>query len=40
MRTSERDKYIGNFLQRRGQFYRKFKTKSHPHTNMTKATLT
>lgn len=39
MRTSERDKHIVNVSAVEGQFYRKFKTTRHPHTNMAKAAL-
>ncbi|MHB1308641.1 MAG: SDR family NAD(P)-dependent oxidoreductase [Limisphaerales bacterium] len=38
-RTSERDKHIVNVSAVEGQFYRKFKTTRHPHTNMAKAAL-
>ena len=37
--TSERDKHIVNVSAVEGQFYRKFKTTRHPHTNMAKAAL-
>jgi NAD(P)-dependent dehydrogenase (short-subunit alcohol dehydrogenase family) len=39
LRTSERDKHIVNVSAVEGQFYRKFKTTRHPHTNMAKASL-
>ncbi len=39
LRTPERDKHIVNVSAVEGQFYRKFKTTRHPHTNMTKAAL-
>ena len=39
LRTSERDKHIVNVSAVEGQFYRKFKTMRHPHTNMAKAAL-
>lgn len=39
MRSSERDKHIVNVSAVEGQFYRKFKTTRHPHTNMAKAAL-
>ena len=39
MRTLERDKHIVNVSAVEGQFYRKFKTTRHPHTNMAKAAL-
>jgi len=39
MRTPERDKHIVNVSAMEGQFYRKFKTARHPHTNMAKAAL-
>ncbi len=38
-RTSDRDKHIVNVSAVEGQFYRKFKTTRHPHTNMAKAAL-
>jgi NAD(P)-dependent dehydrogenase (short-subunit alcohol dehydrogenase family) len=38
-RTPERDKHIVNVSAVEGQFYRKFKTTRHPHTNMAKAAL-
>ena len=37
--TRERDKHIVNVSAVEGQFYRKFKTTRHPHTNMAKAAL-
>ncbi|HEY2953483.1 MAG TPA: SDR family NAD(P)-dependent oxidoreductase, partial [Verrucomicrobiae bacterium] len=37
LRTPERDKHIVNVSAVEGQFYRKFKTTRHPHTNMAKA---
>jgi len=39
MRTAERDKHIVNVSAVEGQFYRRFKTTKHPHTNMAKAAL-
>jgi NAD(P)-dependent dehydrogenase (short-subunit alcohol dehydrogenase family) len=39
MRTSARDKHIVNVSAMEGQFYRRFKTDKHPHTNMAKAAL-
>ena len=39
MRTPSRDKHIVNVSAVEGQFYRKFKTTRHPHTNMAKAAL-
>ena len=39
MRTPERDKHIVNVSAIEGQFYRRFKTTRHPHTNMAKAAL-
>ena len=36
---NERDKHIVNVSAVEGQFYRKFKTTRHPHTNMAKAAL-
>lgn len=39
IRTPERDKHIVNVSAVEGQFYRKFKTTRHPHTNMAKAAL-
>ena len=38
-RTPERDKHIVNVSAVEGQFYRRFKTARHPHTNMAKAAL-
>ncbi|HWQ93684.1 MAG TPA: SDR family oxidoreductase [Clostridia bacterium] len=37
--TPEKDKHIVNVSAMEGQFYRKFKTTRHPHTNMAKAAL-
>jgi len=37
--TPERDKHVVNVSAVEGQFYRKFKTTRHPHTNMAKAAL-
>ncbi len=39
LRTPERDKHIVNVSAVEGQFYRRFKTTRHPHTNMAKASL-
>jgi NAD(P)-dependent dehydrogenase (short-subunit alcohol dehydrogenase family) len=39
LRLPERDKHIVNVSAVEGQFYRKFKTTRHPHTNMAKAAL-
>ena len=39
LRTPERDKHIVNVSAVEGQFYRKFTTTRHPHTNMAKAAL-
>jgi NAD(P)-dependent dehydrogenase (short-subunit alcohol dehydrogenase family) len=39
LRRPERDKHIVNVSAVEGQFYRKFKTTRHPHTNMAKAAL-
>jgi NAD(P)-dependent dehydrogenase (short-subunit alcohol dehydrogenase family) len=39
LRTPERDKHIVNVSAVEGQFYRRFKTDRHPHTNMAKAAL-
>ena len=39
MRTPERDKHVVNVSAVEGQFYRRFKTTRHPHTNMAKAAL-
>jgi NAD(P)-dependent dehydrogenase (short-subunit alcohol dehydrogenase family) len=36
---AERDKHIVNVSAVEGQFYRRFKTTRHPHTNMAKAAL-
>jgi len=38
-RTPNRDKHIVNVSAVEGQFYRRFKTTRHPHTNMAKAAL-
>ncbi|MBV9879576.1 MAG: SDR family NAD(P)-dependent oxidoreductase, partial [Gemmatirosa sp.] len=38
-RTPEHDKHIVNVSAVEGQFYRRFKTTRHPHTNMAKAAL-
>jgi len=38
-RTPERDKHIVNVSAMEGQFYRRYKTTRHPHTNMAKAAL-
>jgi NAD(P)-dependent dehydrogenase (short-subunit alcohol dehydrogenase family) len=38
-RTPERDKHIVNVSAMEGQFYKRFKTTRHPHTNMAKAAL-
>jgi NAD(P)-dependent dehydrogenase (short-subunit alcohol dehydrogenase family) len=38
-RTQTRDKHIVNVSAMEGQFYRRFKTDKHPHTNMAKAAL-
>lgn len=38
-RTPEADKHIVNVSAMEGQFYRRFKTDRHPHTNMAKAAL-
>jgi NAD(P)-dependent dehydrogenase (short-subunit alcohol dehydrogenase family) len=38
-RTPGRDKHIVNVSAVEGQFYRKWKTTKHPHTNMAKAAL-
>jgi NAD(P)-dependent dehydrogenase (short-subunit alcohol dehydrogenase family) len=38
-RTPARDKHIVNVSAMEGQFYRRFKTTRHPHTNMAKAAL-
>ena len=39
LRSPERDKHIVNVSAMEGQFYRRFKTTRHPHTNMAKAAL-
>ncbi len=39
LRTGNRDKHVVNVSAVEGQFYRKFKTTRHPHTNMAKAAL-
>jgi NAD(P)-dependent dehydrogenase (short-subunit alcohol dehydrogenase family) len=39
LRSPEHDKHIVNVSAVEGQFYRKFKTTRHPHTNMAKAAL-
>ncbi len=39
MMTPNRDKHIVNVSAVEGQFYRRFKTTRHPHTNMAKAAL-
>ena len=39
MKGSEKDRHIVNVSAVEGQFYRKFKTTRHPHTNMAKAAL-
>jgi NAD(P)-dependent dehydrogenase (short-subunit alcohol dehydrogenase family) len=39
LRTDARDKHIVNVSAMEGQFYRRFKTDKHPHTNMAKAAL-
>ena len=39
LRMPSRDKHIVNVSAVEGQFYRKFKTTRHPHTNMAKAAL-
>jgi NAD(P)-dependent dehydrogenase (short-subunit alcohol dehydrogenase family) len=39
LRGPERDKHIVNVSAMEGQFYRRFKTTRHPHTNMAKAAL-
>jgi NAD(P)-dependent dehydrogenase (short-subunit alcohol dehydrogenase family) len=38
-RSPERDKHIVNVSAMEGQFYKRFKTTRHPHTNMAKAAL-
>jgi NAD(P)-dependent dehydrogenase (short-subunit alcohol dehydrogenase family) len=39
LRTPARDKHIVNVSAMEGQFYRRYKTDKHPHTNMAKAAL-
>jgi NAD(P)-dependent dehydrogenase (short-subunit alcohol dehydrogenase family) len=39
LRHASRDKHIVNVSAVEGQFYRRFKTDKHPHTNMAKAAL-
>jgi NAD(P)-dependent dehydrogenase (short-subunit alcohol dehydrogenase family) len=39
LRTTAPDKHIVNVSAMEGQFYRRFKTDKHPHTNMAKAAL-
>jgi NAD(P)-dependent dehydrogenase (short-subunit alcohol dehydrogenase family) len=39
LKTADRDKHIVNVSAVEGQFYRRFKTTRHPHTNMAKAAL-
>jgi NAD(P)-dependent dehydrogenase (short-subunit alcohol dehydrogenase family) len=39
LRTPEQDKHVVNVSAVEGQFYRRFKTTRHPHTNMAKAAL-
>jgi NAD(P)-dependent dehydrogenase (short-subunit alcohol dehydrogenase family) len=39
LRRPDRDKHIVNVSAVEGQFYRRFKTTRHPHTNMAKAAL-
>jgi NAD(P)-dependent dehydrogenase (short-subunit alcohol dehydrogenase family) len=39
LRHATRDKHIVNVSAMEGQFYRRFKTDKHPHTNMAKAAL-
>ena len=39
LQTADRDKHIVNVSAVEGQFYRRFKTIRHPHTNMAKAAL-
>ena len=39
LKTPNRDKHIVNVSAVEGQFYRRFKTTRHPHTNMAKAAL-
>jgi NAD(P)-dependent dehydrogenase (short-subunit alcohol dehydrogenase family) len=39
LKTPEQDKHVVNVSAMEGQFYRRFKTTRHPHTNMAKAAL-
>ena len=39
LQSPERDKHIVNVSAMEGQFYKRFKTTRHPHTNMAKAAL-
>jgi NAD(P)-dependent dehydrogenase (short-subunit alcohol dehydrogenase family) len=39
LQTPDQDKHIVNVSAVEGQFYRRFKTTKHPHTNMAKAAL-
>jgi NAD(P)-dependent dehydrogenase (short-subunit alcohol dehydrogenase family) len=39
LRSPARDKHVVNVSAVEGQFYRRFKTTKHPHTNMAKAAL-
>jgi NAD(P)-dependent dehydrogenase (short-subunit alcohol dehydrogenase family) len=39
LRHASRDRHIVNVSAMEGQFYRRFKTDKHPHTNMAKAAL-
>jgi len=39
LRTPGREKHVVNVSAMEGQFYRRFKTARHPHTNMAKAAL-
>ena len=39
LRSPERDQHVVNVSAVEGQFYRRFKTTKHPHTNMAKAAL-
>jgi NAD(P)-dependent dehydrogenase (short-subunit alcohol dehydrogenase family) len=39
VRAAGRDQHIVNVSAMEGQFYRRFKTTRHPHTNMAKAAL-
>jgi NAD(P)-dependent dehydrogenase (short-subunit alcohol dehydrogenase family) len=39
LKTADHDKHIVNVSAVEGQFYRRFKTTRHPHTNMAKAAL-